>query len=352
VAIVDAPSNTIGGFGDDIPGARNVISGNGLVGIVISGAGSHHNRVSGNYIGVGSDGSQPIGNGHNGVHIDLGAHDNTIGGTEPNSGNIIANNGRNGVALAPNAGTGNLIDPNSIFANAMRGITLAETADPDDPNTPPPAPVVNDPDDADTGPNNLQNYPEVTAVNINGNGDVLVTYRVDSLPGNSNYGTNGIYIEFFRASAGSQGELFLGFDHYTQGDHGGTAALKTKNLGNAVTLGILSGDLVTATATDADGNTSEFTMVSAPTAGEVSICGRVFRSATEGVYNARLTLTDIEGGSISVATNNFGYYCFDSVEAGRTYVLSISHKMYIFTPPSRIISVADSLDDVHFIASP
>src|SRR5262249_1482087 len=76
----------------------------------------------------------------------------------PGVGNVIAFNGGAGVVvgtdtahgfLATQAGTGNAVLGNSIFANAGLGIDLGNA----DGVTP------NDPGDADTGPNNFQNFP-------------------------------------------------------------------------------------------------------------------------------------------------------------------------------------------------
>ena len=60
-------------------------------------------------------GSGSLGNGH-GLVIDSGAHDNLIGGSSPNSGNVIAHNSRRGVAIG-GVGTGNRVSRNSIFDN-------------------------------------------------------------------------------------------------------------------------------------------------------------------------------------------------------------------------------------------
>jgi len=87
VFINGVPLNTIGGT---TPGARNVISGN-TVGIQLLGATATRNLIQGNFIGLGSDGKKPLGN-HTGIFLDA-ASNNTIGGTTPGAGNVIAGNG-------------------------------------------------------------------------------------------------------------------------------------------------------------------------------------------------------------------------------------------------------------------
>src|SRR5215207_7185529 len=103
VALSNAPNNTIGGT---TAGARNIISGNGAWGIRISDAESTGNKVQGNYIGTDVTGrvtdpdgipnnGDELGNLFNGVSIQTGSSNNTIGGTTPAAGNVISGNGNN-----------------------------------------------------------------------------------------------------------------------------------------------------------------------------------------------------------------------------------------------------------------
>jgi hypothetical protein len=89
-----------------------------------------------------------------------------------------------------------------------------------------------------------------------------------------------------------------------------------------------------------------------PTAASVSIGGRVANSEGISVSRAWVTLTDGAGNSRTTLTNPFGYYNFDGVPAGATYILTVSSKQYLFADSPRIISVQDNLSDVDFIASP
>ena len=111
------PLNTIGGT---MPGARNVISGN-TVGIQLLGATATRNLIQGNFIGLGSDGKAPLGN-HTGIFLDA-ASNNTIGGTTPGAGNVIAGNvvvnqeGSTGIYLFDGAAN-NTIEGNLIGTDA------------------------------------------------------------------------------------------------------------------------------------------------------------------------------------------------------------------------------------------
>ena len=93
---VGATNNLIGG---PTPAARNVISGNSAMGVLISGAGTEGNKVQGNYIGTDKTGSLALPNTQSGVRINTNATNNTIGGTAAGTGNVISGNGQSGILL-------------------------------------------------------------------------------------------------------------------------------------------------------------------------------------------------------------------------------------------------------------
>jgi hypothetical protein len=86
----------------------------------------------------------------------------------------------------------------------------------------------------------------------------------------------------------------------------------------------------------------------APTAAGVAVSGRVMTTNGAGLRNAFVTLTNSSGVTISVRTSTFGYYRFEDVAAGQTYIVNVKSKRFTFTP--RIIAVTDELTDVDFIA--
>ena len=86
------------------------------------------------------------------------------------------------------------------------------------------------------------------------------------------------------------------------------------------------------------------------TAPTVSISGRVTSSRGQGVYTARVTITDLNRAVIRTAmTNPFGYYRFENVPSN-TYTVRINSKRYNFTP--RTLDVTDNLTNVDFVAQP
>ena len=105
-----ATGNTIGG---SAAGARNVISGNISDGVLIQGNGASSNLLEGNFIGTDSSGTQPLGNGGDGVLVEGGAMNNTIGGSAA-APNIISGNGASGVHLLGPGTVGNVVAGNDI----------------------------------------------------------------------------------------------------------------------------------------------------------------------------------------------------------------------------------------------
>jgi hypothetical protein len=305
VLVVNSSANNIRGAR---PENRNVISGNTRAGVAIRGASSNLNLVQGNFIGTNSAGTRALPNGSDGVQLQASRY-NVVGGTSPGAGNVIAGNRASGVAVfagaadnevqanligtngtgaaIPNGGrgveivdnsvrnliggaadgagngiafnkgdgvyvaagtgipAGNSVLGNSIYANTGLGIDLVG-------GTENPAGVTaNDAGDGDAGPNNLQNYPVLSGASTAGGG-TIVTGTL-----NSRADTNH-RVEFFWSppedadpSGFGEGRFFLGSTTVTTG--GSSAGFRFVSP-TAIPLG----SRVTATATGAGGNTSEF----------------------------------------------------------------------------------------------
>ena len=88
----------------------------------------------------------------------------------------------------------------------------------------------------------------------------------------------------------------------------------------------------------------------APTAASVSIGGRVLTHSGSGLQNARVILTDASGNTRGVITSSFGYYHFDDVEVGTTYIISVVSKRYQFAP--QVVSVSDETGNLNLTALP
>lgn len=233
VFIEAAAGNTIGGT---TPEARNVISGNEAYGIGVGDDGASNNIIQGNYIGLAADGIAPLPN-YAGVRIGSGASGNLIGGVVPGAGNWLAYNSHYGISAIGDA-TNNAFLGNTIYSNGWYGIDLGEDGV-----------TSNDPGDADGSPNHFQNFPEIASAKLVA-GDLTVNYRVDSAPANSAY---PLTVEFFRADSAisSQGRTLI-YRHIYDTPQTFT------NLTFTPLVAVNTDDPIVATATDANGNTSEF----------------------------------------------------------------------------------------------
>ena len=117
-----ATSNVVGGT---TAGSRNIISGNDLDGVLITGAGTSSNIVQGNCIGTQVNCANARPNTVDGVRVSAGASDNFVGTGTAGSGNVIANNLGEGVGLLGGAATDdNMISRNSMSGNGDCGIRL------------------------------------------------------------------------------------------------------------------------------------------------------------------------------------------------------------------------------------
>jgi len=101
--------------------ARNVLSGNADKGIRFDGGGAG-SRVEGNYIGTSADGTLALGNTNGGVGLDNSASSITVGGSAAGAGNLISGNGIQGIGVS---GNGHVIYGNTIGMNATRTAALA-----------------------------------------------------------------------------------------------------------------------------------------------------------------------------------------------------------------------------------
>ena len=244
ISIIDSKDTMIGGAG-----AGNLISGYSD-GILMYDSGNEPGTViQGNQIGTDSTGTHAIANSGAGIHIgspgvDLGltSTQSTVGGTSPGEGNTIANNCV-GIKFDNNAAFNRWpILGNSIYSNQGLGISLNFTG----------LPLQNDDGmlDADSGPNNLQNYPVITGTPMS-NGSVSIYGTLDSAASTT------FRLEFFsgigcHASGYGEGRHFLGSTDVMT-NVGGKV-----NFGPAMFSLPVGHSVFTATATDPDGNTSEF----------------------------------------------------------------------------------------------
>ncbi len=244
VEIDSSSGNTIGGT---VAGAADVISGNGSSnpnGSSPSGSGvvldaSSHNLVEGDRIGADATGVIAMPNQTGGIEIESGSNDNTIGGATAAAGNLITDNGGPGVVVgfsADDNSVGNEITADRIFGNSGQAIDLGDDG------------VTDNGDGPRQGPNDLQNFPIFVATASGqlqgwlGGSLPDTTFRID-LFASAGYGPGG----------SGEAEDFLG-----------SVEVRTDSTGRVVFTVPFTAPaglpIVTATATDSNGNTSEVTV--------------------------------------------------------------------------------------------
>ena len=234
-----ATGNTIGGTA---AGAGNVVGGSGENGITIAG-GSTGNQVEGNFVGTDPSGTVMLPNAESGVRIQGISDGNTVGGTASGAGNVVAFNHGPGISIDDvNPNVHDAILGNSIYDNDGLGIDLL----PEGVNPNSPANV------STNGPNALQNYPTLTSAAGAVDGDTwTVAGTLDSHP-------NATFrLEFFAspacdASGHGEGRTFVGTADVVTGPSGPEA------FSAVLPAFVAGGQAITATATSADSNTSEF----------------------------------------------------------------------------------------------
>ena len=394
IIILGGSANTIGGT---TAAARNVVSGNGGAGMIIL---SDLTQVKGNYFGTNGTGSAALGNGASGILIN-GGDNNTIGGTTAADRNIIGGNGNGGISIAfsadnntvqgnfigtdvsgvnnlsngsvfPNVliinsinniiggtaagsgnliafsqgpgvsvtGTGNAILGNSIFSNSDLGIDLGADG-----------PTPNDNCDGDSGANNKQNFPVITTVTP-GASTTTIAGTINSTA-NTQFRIEVFVSDSCDPSGNGEGKVFLGTANATtDGTCNGSFQLV---VGNAS----LTGTVVTATATDPNGNTSEFSScvpLGIPTANVVQFSSPTY-SVTEACTSVAITVNrsgDTSGSAtVKYATSDvtaserrdyitgLGTLSFAPGETSKTIAILINDDSYVEGPETFTISLSN-----------
>jgi hypothetical protein len=309
----------------------NLVSGNDYDGIGMQGYNNegygppiltHNNMVTNNIVGLAIDAVTPLPNSCHGVAIgEYGTGQwgcaiyNIVG-----PGNIIAYNGWDGVSVwedgvdAANA-DGNHITMNSIFINDSLGIDLQNNGV-----------TQNDAGDLDTGPNQEVNFPVIgSAVYSAGSTTISGSLDIDTDPTVST-------IEVFKANPDptgyGEGEIYLGA---TTPDASGNWS--------TVIAGLNPGDYVTATTTDVNMNTSEFSLnymidyitVISPNGGENVLAGsnqNITWSSNGTSGNVHIEFSDNNGASwsdvIASTTDDGIYSCIIPEEPSDSCLIRVS----------------------------
>ncbi len=233
---------TIGG---PDPADRNLISGSTIAGIQAFSNfnGTSTSTIFGNIIGLGKDGATAIPNSV-GVSMDgIGPTFSTIGGVFAGGGNLIAGNTGPGIWIIHPSDTVT-IRGNAISENGGLGIKLGNASGI--------FPLPNDADDADGGPNELQNFPILSSVQT-----LTASTHIQGILHSTPSTT--FDIDFYENPACSnfprefvEGKTYIGSGQTT------TDASGTGVIDETLSVTVEAGARISATATDPSGRTSEF----------------------------------------------------------------------------------------------
>lgn len=90
-----------------------------------------------------------------------------------------------------------------------------------------------------------------------------------------------------------------------------------------------------------------------PSAGDVTVSGRVSSGNGIGIRGVSVILTDLASGARWYSTTgSFGNYRFKNLEAGQLYSLWVGHKRYIFAPDIQFVSPSSDATGLDFVAQP
>lgn len=86
-------------------------------------------------------------------------------------------------------------------------------------------------------------------------------------------------------------------------------------------------------------------------AGAVSISGQVKTQDGRGIKGAKIVIKDAKTNEVvsTVVSSTFGYYKLEEIETGRMYVLSVSHKNFLFAFPSHLLEVEADRTGMDFV---
>jgi len=152
--------------------------------------------------------------------------------------NVIAHNGKDGVRVSSNLDFNNLISQNSIFSNGDLGINLGPEGDG----------VTQNNLAGHSGPNHYQNFPKINFANSD---DQSIKFDIDGTGGSEPF-TIEFFVNYACDGTNGEGKTFIGSTTVSSGDNQTYVVQSPYSFAN--------GQVITATATDSDNNTSEFSV--------------------------------------------------------------------------------------------
>ncbi len=298
ISLANHADATIGGTG---AGESNVVAAN-RIGIFVNAPGA---TIQGNWIGTEPGGAPLLGNEELGIQLFASSVGGTIGG-DPGQ-NVIAFNGRG----IHNLGTQIAIRANSIHSNRNLGIDNG-----------PLGVTPNDAGDVDSAGNNLQNFPLVTTVAY---GASTTVSGVLTSTANATFD-----LDFYANPACTprprdflQGKTYLGTAQVTT-DGAGVGSFSEEVAG-----GLDNGLPISVTATDAAGNTSEFSQrivfAISPKSGPAAGGTNVNLTGTNFLAGATVLFGATPGTNVNVTSGTAMTVTAPALAAGTVSHLAVSN---------------------------
>lgn len=194
-----------------------------------------------------------------------------------------------------------------------------------------------------------QAYPYIARINTNGSLDFSFNPNPDGVVESILIKNNGkILVGGSYSSMGGQIRLSL-----TQLNSDGTADLP-------VYIKIISG-FIFKVAVQQDGKVligGRFSLVNGqsrngiarfgftPTAANVSVSGRVLSADGKAIARASVLVSDSSGQIRSVQTNSFGYYRFEDIRVGETYIFNVRARSHTFA--TQVVTINEELSNLDF----
>ena len=285
VYLVNSASNVIGGPSS---GDRNVISGNNLNGIELDD--SVLTQVLGNHIGSDRSGTVDLGNGQCGILMNNGSKQQYIA-----SGNVIAYNQQDGVRINGNQSYENTLTQNHFFSNANKGISLLN------------------------GANGGIAFPNITTAEFYSNFELPGTLYVSGT-GPANSTIELMKVASNETKAYGEGGNSAGF---TLSDDSGEWFCYL------ATTEIRANDKICAAATDASGNTSEFSK-------DIITIGGTIVYRPDAMIGQQADGSDYAGEKV-FNTNGFGQTKSKIMSSGETAIYYVKIKNSGNVSPDRMI---------------
>jgi hypothetical protein len=89
------------------------------------------------------------------------------------------------------------------------------------------------------------------------------------------------------------------------------------------------------------------------TAANASISGRVTTADGRPIRNVNVVITgNALEHPMTVTTGSLGWFTFNGLQTGETYVVTVNSRRFTFSTPSRVITLVDNVSDADFAADP